>query len=135
MENCIFCKIVKGELPCHKVYEDDKVLAFLDVAPVNPGHTLVVSKEHYANLEEIPEESLSELIKIVKMIGSSIKENLGYAGYNLIENNDPIAGQIIPHIHFHLIPRRVKDGLELWPQKRYQEGEAENVAKRLRGGK
>lgn len=130
--SCIFCKIVAGEIPSFKVYEDEGVYAFLDIAPVNYGHTLVVTKKHYANMEEIPEEELCRLIKAVKKVGKALKDGLGAAGYNIGENNDPVAGQVVPHIHFHVIPRRIDDGLKLWPQGKYGEGEAENVAEKIK---
>lgn len=132
--DCIFCKIIAGELPSHRVYEDEKVFAFLDIAPVNPGHTLVVPKKHYANIEEIPEEDLCALFKAVKKIGLAIKNGLGAEGYNINENNDPIAGQIVPHIHFHIIPRRKGDNLHLWPQNKYDESEAEEVLEKIKSG-
>ena len=129
---CIFCKIAKGEIPSYKVYEDKQTLAFLDAAPVSPGHTLVITKKHYANLEEIPEDELGALIKAVKKIGQAIKEGLEAPGYNVQINNDPAAGQVISHIHWHIIPRRENDGLKLWPQGKYGEGEAEATADRIR---
>jgi len=132
MDDCIFCKIVAGEIPCTKVYEDDNILAFLDIAPVNPGHSLVITKKHYANLEEVPEAELVELIKAVKKIGKALKDGLGVKGYNVQENNDPVAGQIIPHIHFHVVPRQENDGLKLWPQKKYEEGQAQEVADKIK---
>lgn len=133
--DCIFCKIVAGELPSYKIYEDEKTLVFLDIAPVNLGHALVIPKKHYANLEEIPEDELCHLMKVVKKIGKSLKDGLGATGYNVMENNDPIAGQIIPHIHFHLIPRIEGDGLKLWPQGEYREGEAEDVLRKIKNKK
>jgi histidine triad (HIT) family protein len=129
--DCIFCKIIAGEIPSFKVYEDKSVLAFLDIAPVNLGHTLIVPKKHYANIEEIPEEDLCKLMKAVKKVGAMVKNGLGAKGYNVNENNDPVAGQIIPHLHFHVIPRRQGDGLKLWPQGEYGEGEAERIVERL----
>ena len=83
---CIFCKIVAGEIPSYKVYEDNQVLAFLDAAPVSPGHTLAVTKKHYANLEEIPEDELEALIRAVKKIGQAIKEGMEARGYNVQVN-------------------------------------------------
>jgi len=129
--NCIFCKIVKGELPAYKVYEDDKVMAFLDIKPVNPGHTLVVPKEHYSNLENMPEETLVNVIKTVKKIGNSIKNNLAL-GYNVNLNNDPVAGQEVPHTHFHVILRNPEDHLRLWPQREYKDGEPEKILKMIK---
>ena len=130
--SCIFCKIIAGEIPSYKVYEDEQTLAFLDINPVNPGHTLVVSKKHFANIEEADEQSLCQIMNIVKKIGANLKQNLGAAGYNILENNDPIAGQIVPHLHFHVTPRIENDGLELWPQKKYEPGEAESVLKKIK---
>lgn len=129
--DCIFCRIIAGEIPSTKIYEDDNVLAFLDIAPVNPGHTLVIPKNHYANLEEVPVDVLGEVIKAVKKIGQALKIGLNVKGYNVIENNDPIAGQIINHLHFHIIPRHENDNLHLWPQQEYQAGEMDEVAEKI----
>lgn len=130
--NCIFCKIIAGEIPCTKIYEDEKVLAFLDINPVSPGHSLVVPKNHYSNLEEIPEEDLVAVIKTVKKVGRAIKDGLGIKGYNVNENNDPVAGQDVPHIHFHIIPRKEGDGFKFWSTIQYQEGQAEEVANKIK---
>jgi histidine triad (HIT) family protein len=128
---CIFCEIVENKIPAYRVYENDISLAFLDIAPVNPGHTLVIPKKHYANLEEIPEEELKELMMAVKKVALMLKNNFGVLGYNLSVNNDPVAGQEIAHLHFHLIPRKEDDGLKLWPQGEYSEGQAEEVLKKI----
>jgi len=130
--DCVFCKIIAGEIKSYKVYEDEATLAFLDINPVNPGHVLVVPKKHAANLEEIDGETLCLVIKAVKKAGQSLKNNLGAAGYNVLENNDPAAGQIVPHLHFHVVPRLAGDGLELWPQKKYAAGEAEAVLSKIK---
>ena len=116
--DCLFCRIAAGEVPANIVYENKNVMAFLDIAPVNHGHTLVIPKKHYANMEEIGEEDLCEVAKAIKMVGKSLKDNLEVEGYNIQENNDAASGQIIPHIHFHIIPRSASDGLNLWPQGR-----------------
>lgn len=131
MESCIFCKIIKGEIPCHQIYEDDQVLSFLDIKPVNPGHALVLPKVHTATLEEISLEDLSAVILAVKKIGQLLKDKLGIAGYNLILNNDPIAGQEIPHLHFHIVPRQSGDALRLFPQRTYAAGATEEVLKKI----
>lgn len=128
---CIFCKIIAGEIPCRKVYEDDKVLAFLDIKPTNPGHILVVPKEHYQNIEEITEEDFCILMMAVKRMGKLLKDKLGALGYNITENNDPIAGQNVPHLHFHIIPRHEGDGHVQWFQGEYKPGEAEEIVKKL----
>ncbi len=130
--DCIFCKIVNKKLPCYKLYEDESVMAFLDIMPVNHGHTLVISKKHYANLEEISDEELCKLIKVVKKIGKAIIKGLKVKGYNIGVNNNSIAGQVVPHIHFHIIPRFEEDGLSLWPQQRYEKDEAETVMEKIK---
>ncbi len=129
---CIFCKIIKGELPSYKIYEDDKTMAFLDINPVHPGHTLVVPKRHSVNLEDIAEDDLMAVSLTMKKMGRLIKDKLGYEGYNACTNNDPVANQEIPHLHFHLIPRIKNDGLSVWPQRPYQVGEAEKVLDKLK---
>jgi histidine triad (HIT) family protein len=129
---CIFCKIIAGEIPAHRVYEDEKTLAFLDIMPVHPGHILVVPKHHAANLEEIEEGDLIAVSLTMKKMGRLLKEKLGYEGYNACTNNDPVANQEIPHLHFHLIPRIKDDGLGTWLQKPYNEGEAEEVLSKLK---
>ncbi|MBU1901912.1 HIT family protein [Patescibacteria group bacterium] len=130
--DCIFCKIVAGEIPSYKVYEDEDTLAFLDIMPVNPGHSLVVPKNHYANFEDIPEEELCKIMKTVKKVGKALKDGLGVSGYNVMENNDPVAGQIIPHIHFHVVPRHEDDNFKLWPQRKYEEGKAEEALEKIK---
>jgi len=129
---CIFCKIIAGEIPADKVYEDESVLAFLDISPINPGHTLVVPKKHYANLEEIPEKELFAIMAVVKIIGKSVKDSALAAGYNVGINNDPVAGQVVPHLHVHVIPRREHDGHALWRGGKYEAGEAEKILGQLR---
>jgi histidine triad (HIT) family protein len=130
--DCIFCKIVNGELPCYKVYEDDDTLAFLDIGPVNYGHALVIPKKHFVNIEDVDEENLCKVAKTVKKIGLALKTGLNTEGYNILENNDPVAGQIVPHLHFHIVPRSVGDNLGLWPQGKYGEGEAEEMLKKIK---
>ncbi|MFA6393327.1 MAG: HIT family protein [Patescibacteria group bacterium] len=129
--DCVFCKIIKGEIPDYPVYEDELTLAFLDIGPVNYGHTLIVPKEHYANIDEVPEDILCAVIKTVKKIGAALKTGLNVKGYNVMENNDPVAGQVIPHLHFHVIPRTEGDGLRLWPGGKYGDGEAEEAMEKI----
>lgn len=129
---CVFCKIISGELQSYKVYEDENVLAFLDIKPTNPGHVLVVPKKHHANLEEIAEADLAVLITIVKKVGRLLKDKLAVVGYNVVCNNDPIAGQVIPHLHFHVIPRHQGDGLELWHGHSCTPEEANEILNKLK---
>lgn len=129
---CLFCKIVAGEVPSYKVYEDENVIAFLDIAPVNYGHTLVVPKKHYKNLEELPVDELARVMMVVKKIGKALKDGLGVEGYNVCMNNDPVAGQVVPHIHFHVMPRNAQDGYTLWQGGRYGDGEAMDILNKLK---
>lgn len=103
--NCIFCKIIAGEIPCAKVYEDDHVFAFLDLSQVTKGHTLVIPKVHKENLFELTPEIASNLFKAVPQIASGVKEAFQAKGLNMLNNNGEIAGQTVFHYHMHLIPR------------------------------
>ena len=132
MNDCIFCKIVKGEIPSNKVYEDEKVLAFLDIGPVNKGHALVIPKEHYVNIYDIPENLLKNVIAAVKKVSKAVKKGVNADGINLNMSNDPSAGQVVMHSHIHIIPRFKDDGLKHWPQSKYKEGEAEEVKKKIK---
>ncbi|MFZ2804212.1 MAG: HIT family protein [Patescibacteria group bacterium] len=132
MDNCLFCKIVAKEFASTPVYEDDAVYAFLDINPVNPGHTLVVPKIHYSGFIDADEETLSRLISAMQKVARAIVVAFGADGFNLEENNGEIAGQLIPHLHFHVVPRLSDDGLKHWPGKPYAEGEAEVVAEKIR---
>ena len=109
-ENCIFCKIAKGEIPSATIYEDDDFRVFLDLNPAARGHALIVPKEHFANLFEMDEESCKKAIVLAKKIGSRMKEKLGCDGLNLVQNNGEAAGQTVFHFHMHLIPRYKEDG-------------------------
>lgn len=129
---CIFCQIIKGKVPCSKLYEDDRILAFLDISPVNKGHTLVVPKEHYKRISLTPDYILSDLALAIKRISKAVVRGVGADGFNLGLNSGRTAGQIVPHIHFHIIPRFKGDGLVMWPSKKYKEGEMGEVARKIR---
>jgi histidine triad (HIT) family protein len=129
---CIFCKIVAGEIPSHKVYEDDDVLAFLDITPVNPGHTLVIPKHHYENLLDLPEAEAQKLLSVIKKIAPAIMGAVGAKGFNLGLNNGVSAGQVVGHVHFHIIPRLENDGRQLWHGGEYKEGEAEVILEKIK---
>ncbi len=131
MTDCLFCKIVSGEIPCHKIYEDKNCLAFLDINPVNLGHTLIVPKQHSKNILDINDKILREVIIVVKQLSNKIKKNLQCDGINIMINNESDAGQIILHTHIHIIPRFKKDGFKHWPSKKYKDGEAESFVKKI----
>jgi len=129
--DCIFCKIVRGEIPCAKVYEDNEVLAFLDINPVNPGHTLVITKEHFTNITDTPEEKLNTIMSAVKKLSGKIMTAVGASAFNLGVNNGEVAGQIVPHVHFHIMPRKENDGKKLWHGTPYREGEMEEIKNKI----
>ena len=106
---CIFCKIVNKEIPAKIVYEDEDTMAFLDINPRNKGHTLVIPKKHYETLDEMPDEEMAKLMKTIKKVVEILKP-LNFDGYNIVNNNKPAAGQEVPHVHFHIIPRYQNDG-------------------------
>lgn len=132
MTDCLFCKIISGEIPCTKVYEDATVLAFLDINPVNIGHTLVIPKAHHINLYETPDETLAQMSVIIKKLSIAIKSALGADGINIEMNNDSVAGQIIFHTHLHIVPRFSGDGFTHWHGARgYNENEMPEVAQKI----
>lgn len=130
--DCIFCKIIAGELPSSKIYEDDSVLAFLDIKPVNPGHTLVIPKKHFESIHDTPDEIVSKMSIVAKKIAGSIQKNLGAEGVNIGMNNGRAAGQVVFHAHIHVMPRYGKDSLQLWSGKEYKNNEREEVAKKVK---
>ncbi len=108
-KDCIFCKITDKEIPSKILFENEVVLAFLDISPISKGHTIVIPKNHYSNLEDIPNYELTEVYKEVKNLAKKIHKNLKIDGYNILQNNFAAAGQIIKHFHIHIIPRNYDD--------------------------
>ncbi|MFH0856297.1 MAG: HIT family protein [bacterium] len=131
MTDCIFCKIIRGDVPSYKVYEDDFIYAFLDIIPINKGHILVVPKEHHENILDTPEELLCKIIKVVKNIAPIALKAVGSEGFNLGVNNGTIAGQIVSHLHFHIVPRFLYDGHQLFQGGAYEAGEAEDIQEKI----
>jgi histidine triad (HIT) family protein len=127
MKNCIFCKIIAGELPSTKLYEDDLVYAFLDISPINPGHLLVIPKEHYVSSSSIPEETAGRMFHIGSRFGVAFKRALESDGFNLHLADGACAGQVVMHAHLHVIPRDVEDGFHWnWRQVEYGNDSARN---------
>ncbi|RKM54995.1 MULTISPECIES: HIT family protein [unclassified Butyrivibrio] len=115
MSDCIFCKIANGEIPSNTIYEDDDFRVILDLGPATKGHALVLPKKHYADLFEIPEETVAGAAKVAKKVAGIMKEKLGCDGLNLVQNNGETAGQTVMHFHLHIIPRYKDDGQHiLW---------------------
>ncbi len=131
--DCIFCKIISGEIPCAKLYETDEYLSFLDISPVNKGHALVLPKGHFTTLWDMPGELGNGLLAAAQKVGQAILKATGADGLNLWMNNHEAAGQLVPHAHFHLIPRFAGDGLELWDQSAYaDQDEMSKIADMIR---
>jgi histidine triad (HIT) family protein len=128
-DNCIFCKIVAGEIPASKVYEDNEVLAFLNIQPNASGHTLIISKDHFENIYSTPDETLCRIMIVVRKLTIAMKNGLDTDGMTNIMNSES-AGHI-GHVHVHIIPRYNEDGLAEWPIITYKEGEAESVLKKI----
>lgn len=122
-DNCIFCKIANGEIPSKTLYEDERFRVILDLGPATRGHALILPKEHFANLYELPEETAGEVMKLAKKMMATITERLGCEGFNLVQNNGDLAGQTVFHFHMHMIPRYRADGQKIgWrPQEATQE--------------
>lgn len=115
--NCIFCKIIAGEIPADKIFEDDDFIAFLDIKPNNLGHTLLVPKAHHKNIFDLPDDLLAKLGKHIQIIASAVLKGTEATGVNVGMNNGATAGQLVWHAHIHLIPRFVGDGLVHWGHK------------------
>ena len=112
-DNCIFCKIAAGEIPSKTLYEDEKFRVILDLGPATRGHALVIPKEHYADLYEIPEETAGEAMKVAKKMAAVMTEKLKADGFNIVQNNGEVSGQSVFHFHIHLIPRHEGDGINV----------------------
>ncbi|MFZ6015183.1 MAG: HIT family protein [Patescibacteria group bacterium] len=132
MNNCLFCKIANKSVQSDIVYEDNDVIAFLDINPVNPGHTLVVPKAHHEQLLELPEDQILPTVQAVKKVMKALMSLPDVEGVNIVQNNYSAAGQVVPHVHFHVIPRKVGDGHRHWPGIAYAEGEAALIATTLK---
>ncbi len=136
-ESCVFCKIVAGEIPSVRVYEDADALAFMDIGPVAKGHTLVIPKAHYDPITGTPVEVLKLLIAVVQRVAKAQYAGLHADGINVTQANGRTAGQVVPHLHFHVIPRFESDGLHSnWTARRYETPEelrlyAERIVKAL----
>ncbi len=116
-ENCPFCKIVAGELAASKIYEDEETMAFLNIHPVNPGHALVIPKDHYENVYSVPPEIWARMALTTQKISLAVREAMDADGINIDVNNEPSAGQVVFHSHIHIIPRYETDGFKHWPGK------------------
>lgn len=133
-KDCIFCKIVAGGLPCSKVYGDEHSIAFIDIGPIVKGHTLVIPKAHHDPITNTPDDILRHLICVVRIIAKALVDGLGAEGINVSQANGVSAGQVVPHMHFHVIPRFSDDGHSWnWASKSYDSpDDMESCADKIR---
>ena len=134
MADTIFGKIIRGEIPCHRVYEDDEVLAFLDIGPLSEGHTLVIPKEEAETLDQLSDESAAAIGRVLPRICRAVMDATGAGACNVLQNNGSLAHQAVFHVHFHVIPKRSADeGLGLrWEPGEVDEDRAAALAERIR---
>jgi len=131
--DCVFCKIATGEIPVAKIYEDEIVLAFLDIGPISDGHTLLIPKQHFERLHECPADLLGRVCSRLGTIAAAVVSGMNCDGYNVLCNNGRPAGQLVGHLHFHVIPRSSGDGVfDRWPSYKYPDGRAEQIAEKIR---
>lgn len=129
----IFSRIVAGEIPCQRVYENDHVLAFLDINPLAEGHTLVIPKREVERLEQLDPAEAAALGQAVALVAQKVLAVTGAPGYNVLQNNGSVSGQEVPHVHFHIIPRREGDGLGYrWRPQKADPAALEDLAAKLR---
>ncbi|MCP4256246.1 MAG: HIT family protein [Planctomycetes bacterium] len=132
-EDCLFCKMIAGQIPVTKIYEDEDVLAFLDIGPISDGHTLVIPKQHFEKLHDCPSELLGRFSSSLGKIAGAVTAAMSSDGYNVLCNNSRAAGQLVEHLHFHIIARKTGDGLfNQWPAYRYEQGKIEVIAEKIR---
>jgi histidine triad (HIT) family protein len=131
--NCVFCKIVAGQLPSFKLLEDEATIAFMDINPVNPGHALAVAKGHWPTVDQVPADVLAAVVCAAQKIAKASMAALKPGGVNLVQANGPAAGQSVPHLHIHIMPRRPNDDVSLnWEPKPGDRAEIEAVYKKLK---
>jgi histidine triad (HIT) family protein len=131
--DCIFCKIAAGQIPAAKIYEDEVVFAFLDIGPVSDGHTLVIPKQHFENLHGCPAELLGSISSRLGKIAKAVSKAMNSDGYNVLCNNGRAAGQLVGHLHFHIIPRTTGDRVfDHWPSFKYPTGKIEQIAAEIK---
>ena len=129
MSETVFTKIIRGEIPCHRVYEDERVFAFLDIAPLAPGHVLVVPKEPAPTLDALSEESAAAIGRVLPRIARAVVAVTGTRDFNVLQNNGAAAHQAVPHVHFHVIPKPASGGLGIdWPSGRLDADEGQRLA-------
>ena len=133
-DDCIFCKIAAGEIPSQTIYEDDSYRVILDLGPAAKGHALILPKEHYADIFELPEAKAGEVFKLARNMAGKMKAALKCDGFNIVQNNGEVAGQTVFHFHMHLIPRYTDDGQDInWKPGEPSQDELKETADIIRG--
>lgn len=132
MKDCVFCKIIAGEIPCYKIYEDDYTLAFLDIANDIYGHTLVIPKKHNENLLTTDSSTLAKVMNTIKIVSKHYVDDCGFDGVDILNANGKAAEQSVFHLHFHILPRKVDDGKRVWPELGENDVELEKVCETLK---
>jgi len=131
--NCVFCKIVAGEIPCAKVLETDEALAFMDIGPLAPGHVLLIPKRHVVQLADMNAGLAGAVLRHLPAVGRAVRQATGCAGYNVLQNNGRAAHQEVMHVHFHIIPRNPGEAFQFnWPAGKYADGELELLQEKIR---
>lgn len=131
--DCVFCKIVSGDIRAVTILDTEHAYAFLDIAPLAEGHTLLIPRDHVESLEQMPPEGLARLMRELPRLARTVASATGAEGLNILQNNGRVAGQVVDHVHFHIIPRRSGDGLGYrWNAGAYPEGRAEALQAQIR---
>ena len=132
--DCIFCRIVAGEIPCCPVLEDESCLAFMDIGPLAEGHVLLIPKAHHVTADTMSPELAGAMLRHIPSLVAAVQKATGCAGVNVLQNNGAVAHQVVPHVHFHIIPRNANDEFHFnWPGGSYPSGRMEELAGRIRG--
>lgn len=131
--DCIFCKIVAGKIPCAQLLADEYALAFLDIGPLAEGHVLLIPKGHYQTVDQMPPEAAAGLLGHLPALAAAVRKVTGCQGFNVLQNNGPVAHQVVPHVHFHIIPRNAGDEFHFnWPAGTYGPGRLEQLAEAMK---
>lgn len=133
MKDCIFCRIIEGEIPATKIFEDQNSVAIFDINPVAKGHSLYISKKHYNDLLEVPPGKLAPILTNLPKVAAALLKATGSEGFNILQNNQRCAGQLIPHLHFHIIPRKTGDKVNFnWQPQPYNKEEMVDLAGKVK---
>lgn len=132
MKDCIFCSIIDLKIPAHVVYEDEQFVGFLDITPVNPGHVLVIPKQHIESLHDMTNDIAANYLSVVQKVADAVKKACVADGINIMQNNGKAAGQSVFHMHFHIIPRFEDDGFELWKGAQYDGQDADIYCEKIK---